>query len=314
VLSKVRESMPPLRGIIHAAGVLDDRLLSNLNDESFLRVLAPKVQGAWNLHTQTSGLPLDFFVLFSSIASITGSPGQANYAAGNAFLDALAHFRRSQNLPGTSINWGPWGEVGMAARQSRPRASASRAITPIPVTQGLMALERILEADPTQIVIVSAAWAELARSFGGRESMSLISDLLDEEATSLKEETKDAASKELISRKVLMTLDPAERHALMLAHLQKSLAQVMGLEGATLDPEESLNNLGIDSLMALEVQHSLETSLRLKLPMEILMGMPSLNELSRRLLALLTANEREAPQETARAVGATSASLTDPLI
>ncbi len=314
VLSKVRESMPPLRGIIHAAGVLDDRLLSNLNDESFLRVLAPKVQGAWNLHTQTSGLPLDFFVLFSSIASITGSPGQANYAAGNAFLDALAHFRRSQNLPATSINWGPWGEVGMAARQSRPRAAASRAITPIPVTQGLMALERILETDPTEIVVVSAAWAELARSFGGRESMSLISDLLDEEATSLKEETKDAASKELISRNVLMTLDPAERHALMLAHLQKSLAQVMGLEGATLDPEESLNNLGIDSLMALEVQHSLETSLRLKLPMEILMGMPSLNELSRRLLALLTANEREAPQETARAVGATSGSLTDPLI
>jgi acyl carrier protein len=144
--------------------------------------------------------------------------------------------------------------------------------------------------------------------------MALISNLLDEEATSLKEETKEAISKESISRKVLMTLDPAERHALMLAHLQKSLAQVMGLEGARLDPEESLNNLGIDSLMALEVQHSLETSLRLKLPMEILMGMPSLNELSRRLLALVTANEREAPQETARAVGATSGSLTDPLI
>jgi acyl carrier protein len=306
--------MPPLRGIIHAAGVLDDRLLSNLNDESFLRVLAPKVQGAWNLHMQTSSLPLDFFVLFSSIASITGSPGQTNYAAGNAFLDALAHFRRSQNLPATSINWGPWGEVGMAARQSRPRAATSRAITPIPVTQGLMALERILETDPTEIVVVSAAWSELARSFGGRESMSLISDLLDEDATSLKEEIKETTSKELISRKVLMTLDPAERHALMLAHLQKSLAQVMGLEGATLDPEESLNNLGIDSLMALEVQHSLETSLRLKLPMEILMGMPSLNELSRRLLVLLTANERETPQEAARAVGATSGSLTEPLI
>ena len=314
VLSKVRETMPPVRGIIHAAGVLDDRLLSNLNDESFLHVLAPKIQGAWNLHTQTSALPLDFFVLFSSIASITGSPGQANYAAGNAFLDALAHFRRSQNLRATSINWGPWGEVGMATRQSRPRAVASRAITPIPVTQGLMALDRILETDPIEVVVVSAAWAELARSFGGRESMSLISDLLDDDATSLKEETKEAASKELISRKVLMTLDPAERHALMLAHLQKSLAEVMGLEGATLDPEESLNNLGIDSLMALEVQHSLETSLRLKLPMEILMGMPSLNELSRRLLALLTANERETPQETVRAVGAPSGSLTDPLI
>ncbi len=201
------------------------------------------------------------------------------------------------------------------AAQSRPRSSGSRAITPIPVSQGLLTLERILETDPVEIVVISAAWAELARSMGGREAMSLISDLLvEEEASSLKEETSEA-SKELISRKVLMAMEPAERHALMLAHLQKSLAQVMGLEGVTLDPEESLNNLGIDSLMALEVQHSLETSLRVKLPMEILMGMPSLNELSRRLLALLTAGERDGAPEPARAaVGAASGSLTDPLV
>src|SRR5580658_7651905 len=108
----------------------------------------------------------------------------------------------------------------MAARQSRPRAAASRAIAPIPVTQALLALERIVETDPVEIVVVSAAWAELARSAGGRESMPLISDLLNEEASSLKEESKEAP-KELISRKVLLTLDPAERHALLLAHLQK---------------------------------------------------------------------------------------------
>src|SRR5262249_50746844 len=150
--------------------------------ESLLRVMAPKVQGAWNLHVLTAGMPLDFLLLFSSIASITGSPGQANYSAANAFLDALAHFRRSQNLPATSINWGPWAEVGMAARQSRPRAVASRAISPIPPTEGLIALERILESDPAEIVVVSAAWAELARSFAGRDAMPLICDLVAEES------------------------------------------------------------------------------------------------------------------------------------
>jgi len=103
-LSQIHDTMPPLRGIIHAAGVLDDHLLMNLDAESFRRVLAPKVLGAWNLHKLTGDLPLDFFVVFSSVASILGSPGQANYAAANAFLDGLAHDRRSHGLPCLSIN------------------------------------------------------------------------------------------------------------------------------------------------------------------------------------------------------------------
>ena len=129
-LSEIRNTMPPLRGVIHAAGVLDDHLLLNLDAESFRRVLAPKVLGAWNLHTLTADLPLDFFVVFSSVASVLGSPGQANYAAANAFLDGLAHDRRSQGLPCLSINWGPWAEVGMAARASSARGPASRVMHP----------------------------------------------------------------------------------------------------------------------------------------------------------------------------------------
>ncbi|NJQ96784.1 MAG: SDR family NAD(P)-dependent oxidoreductase [Hydrococcus sp. CSU_1_8] len=108
----------PLRGIIHAAGVLDDGVLLKQNWERFDRVLAPKVRGAWNLHLATQNLPLDFFVCFSSIASLLGSPGQGNYAAANAFMDALAHYRRGLGLPGLTINWGVWADVGMAAQLS----------------------------------------------------------------------------------------------------------------------------------------------------------------------------------------------------
>src|SRR6266571_316995 len=100
--------MPPLRGIIHAAGVLDDGVLLEQTPERFERVLAPKVRGSWNLHLLTQEMPLDFFVLFSSAASLLGSPGQGNYAAANAFLDALAHHRRMEGRPGVSINWAGW--------------------------------------------------------------------------------------------------------------------------------------------------------------------------------------------------------------
>src|SRR5262249_48574261 len=106
----------PLRGVIHAAGVLDDGVLTGLTSEQFATVFAPKVEGAGHLHKMTQDRELYFFVLFSSIPGVIATPGQANYAAANTFLDALAHHRRAQGLPATSIAWGGWEGQGMAAR------------------------------------------------------------------------------------------------------------------------------------------------------------------------------------------------------
>ncbi|MGE3806859.1 MAG: SDR family NAD(P)-dependent oxidoreductase, partial [Gemmataceae bacterium] len=111
-LEQIARRLPPLHGVIHAAGVLDDGVLLNQTSERFARVLAAKVEGAWNLHRLTMDLPLDFFVLYSSMAALLGPAGQGNHAAANAFLDALAHHRRARGLPAQSINWGAWGEVG----------------------------------------------------------------------------------------------------------------------------------------------------------------------------------------------------------
>ena len=301
-LSEIRNTMPPLRGVIHAAGVLDDHLLINLDAESFRRVLAPKVLGAWNLHSLTADLPLDFFAVFSSVASVLGSPGQGNYAAANAFLDGLAHDRRSRGLPCLSINWGPWAEVGMAARASGTRAPASRVMHPLAPAQALAALDRLFEkSGPAQAVAISVDWTLLARSFNGQQPPALISDLLREKARP----TDAKAARESgprLSMQELLAAPAARRHALLLAHVQKSLAQVMALDAPELDPEESMSNLGLDSLMALELQHSLEESFGAKLPIELLMGMPSLNEFVTRLLDILAKPEAPSVPEPAQEI------------
>jgi NAD(P)-dependent dehydrogenase (short-subunit alcohol dehydrogenase family) len=110
---RIRDTMPDLRGIVHCAGVLDDATVSNLQWPQVRKTLAPKADGSWNLHRESLGLKLDFFVMFSSLASLFGNPGQANYAAANAFLDGLAHYRRSLGLPAVSVCWGAWAASGM---------------------------------------------------------------------------------------------------------------------------------------------------------------------------------------------------------
>src|SRR4029079_4278167 len=118
LIEEIQRDRPPLRGVIHAAGVRDDGVIGQQTWGRLSTVFAPKVAGAWNLHAHTRDLPLDFFVLFSSAASVFGSAGQSNYAAANAFLGALARERRRLGLPATSISWGPWAEGGLAAEVS----------------------------------------------------------------------------------------------------------------------------------------------------------------------------------------------------
>ncbi|MFN8470139.1 MAG: SDR family NAD(P)-dependent oxidoreductase [Caldilineaceae bacterium] len=115
VLDEIAQSLPPLRGVFHLAGVLDDGLLMHMNDERVARALAPKAGGAWLLHCLTRHLELDYFVMYSSATAVLGSPGQANYTAANAFLDGLVHYRHRQGLPALSVNWGAWAGAGMAA-------------------------------------------------------------------------------------------------------------------------------------------------------------------------------------------------------
>ncbi|MGE4608610.1 MAG: SDR family NAD(P)-dependent oxidoreductase, partial [Myxococcota bacterium] len=151
VFKEMGESMPPLRGVVHCAVVLDDGLLLSQTRESFHRVMAPKVLGAWNLHRLTEDMALDFFALFSSTGALMGSVGQGNYTAANAFLDALANHRRAVGLPGLSINWGPWAEVGGAALLGADDRNAAAGIDSISPEWGAAGFTELLRGTAAQV-------------------------------------------------------------------------------------------------------------------------------------------------------------------
>ncbi|WP_083305302.1 type I polyketide synthase [Moorena producens] len=274
ILAKIDSSYPPLRGVIHGAGVLDDGVLQQMSWERFTRVMAPKVEGAWHLHTLTEHLQLDFFVCFSSMASLLGSPGQGNYAAANGFMDALAHHRRAKGLPGLSINWGPWAEVGMAGRldhQSQKRITA-QGISPIPPDQGLLLLEEVLAQEATQVGVLPVNWSEFFRQFPGDINIPLLQAF-----------TSPLGQSQPGKSEFIQELDATpvhERRELLMTHVSSQLARVLGLTAPEqIEPRQPLFDLGIDSLMAVELKNRLESSLGHSIPSTVLFDYPTLEAL-----------------------------------
>src|SRR5438067_11260843 len=241
-LRQLKAIAPPLRGVFHAAVVFRDCALTEMKQEDLAAVLAPKVTGAWNLHRQTRRMPLDCFVLFSSLSSIIGSPGQANYAAANAFLDALAHHRRAQGLPALSINWGPWSEVGLAVRTGtldRARAQGVGAIDP---ASGLRALEHLLQTGPVQAAVLPADWPTLTASFPAGQLPPLVRGFAGPVQT-------PAAATAPARPSLVAELETAPDHlrwGIVLEHVTSATRGVLGLDrSAGVDPQQGLRDLGL---------------------------------------------------------------------
>lgn len=282
VLAKVAETMPPLRGIVHAAGLLDDGVLLCQDWSRFTAVMAPKIEGAWALHELTHSQPLDFFVMFSSTASLLGAPGQGNYAAANSFLDALAHYRRAQGLPATSINWSGWGEIGLAARHQAEGRMAVQSITPIPPPQGLLALERTLRQDIPQVGVIPVDWLALSESFvhGSPPFLSLLIN----EARSRRGGRQPATGEPTLLHQ--LTATPSQnRQRVLVDFMREQAGKVLGLEAAFhLDPKRPLNELGLDSLSAIELRNTLGRALGRTLPATLLFDYPAIDGLAGHLI------------------------------
>lgn len=181
IFEKIKAHMPPLKGVIHAAGLLDDGSLLNLNRERMQKVMAPKVNGTWYLHEATARLELDFFVLYSSAVSVLGSPGQGNYAAASAYLDAMAWYRQYLGLPAQSINWGPWAEVGLAAeaaeRLKEQNASTQHLVKEIKINQGLEVLEMLMKEPDPQVVVLPFDLKNLLELYPTAAGMSFFAEV-----------------------------------------------------------------------------------------------------------------------------------------
>jgi acyl transferase domain-containing protein/acyl carrier protein len=274
VLGRITAAMPPLAGIFHAAGVLDDDLLIQLTPERIRAVLAPKVAGAWWLHTLTQHLALDAFVLFSSSASVLGAARQGHYAAGNAFLDALAAHRANLGLAALSVNFGPWDEVGMAARHANKtweRAGIAR----LPPEDTLDLLGELLAEQPTQASVLRVDWQRFLPQFPGGLQGPFFADVRD--AVSGHDLT--AVREQLLAR--LEAAPLLERREVLVAFVRESLAQVLGLDSAdSVDRDQVLNEMGIDSLMALELTRRLSAAAGTVLPNTLLFNQPTVQALA----------------------------------
>ncbi len=296
-LEKLPKSVPPIRGVIHAAGVLADGVLADMSLDALDKAMLPKTVGAWNLHEATSQLPLDFFVMFSSVATILGSPGQANYAAGNAALDALAHYRRSRGLPATSINWGPWADSGMAAEQGRGDGIQARGMDLLSATESLQLMGQLIESGVTQATVMDAHWDVLVRILGNRRPQ-----LLDALAASRADGQLPEDSGSRIDRKFRERLDAAavDDHVPMLRdYIQRELARIMSFEPDQLDTTQPLAAFGLDSLMALELKNNLEARLDFTLPMAKLLEGPSISSLATDVASLLASDDAITPRGVA---------------
>ncbi|WP_455360265.1 SDR family NAD(P)-dependent oxidoreductase [Streptomyces sp. SYSU K21746] len=283
VFDSIAATMPPLRGVVHSAVVLDDAVLTQLTPERFLAVMPAKVHGARNLHRLTRDMELDFFVLNSSAASLIGSPGQGNYAVANAYLDGLAHHRRALGLPALSVNWGQWAQTGQVAKATHDLRLAERGFKGFAPADGLAVLGRLLHHPTTQVGVMAFDPAVWARDFPAVRTGSLLHDL----------DTTPKDSAPAVELGNLLTEDETSAHTTITAYLCAQIATVVKLPVERVQGGLRLNRLGIDSLMAVQLRNRITEDLGTTLPIAVFMQRRTVGQVAELVLTALRAAAEE---------------------
>nr|AAK19883.1 soraphen polyketide synthase A [Sorangium cellulosum] len=278
-LQALLDSIPsdcPLTAVFHTAGARDDGLIGDMTPERIERVLAPKLDSALHLHELTKNSALDAFVLYASLSGVLGNPGQANYAAANAFLDALAEHRRSLGLTATSVAWGGWGGGGMATERVAAQLQ-QRGLLQMAPSLALAALAQALQQDETTITVADIDWSRFAPAFSVARQRPLLRDL--PEAQRALQASEGASSEHGPATGLLDELrsrSESEQLDLLATLVRGETATVLGhAEASHVDPDKGFMDLGLDSLMTVELRRRLQKATGVKLPPTLAFDHPS---------------------------------------
>jgi len=285
----------PLGGIVQAAGILDDGMLQQQNWDRFSKVLTPKIKGTWILHQVTKDRPLDFFICFSSLTSVIGAPGQSNYAVANSFMDGLMQYRRSINLPALSINWGPWNGGGMATKMDKISKQRLRnmGLDELSVTEADNIFATLSsKSNCTQVAAAPINWSKYFAAQRQKTFNPFLEAYRDQQLENVNGSFLNS----------LQNSPPEEREELLFDHIRTQIAEVLGFDSPKeITARQRLFDLGIDSLMAVEVQNRLSKSLGMHLTSSLIFDYPTLEALTNYLLLELFPEERRESPNTIKA-------------
>ncbi|MCK5067959.1 MAG: SDR family NAD(P)-dependent oxidoreductase, partial [Bacteroidales bacterium] len=282
ILQEVKDTMPPLNGIQHAAMVLDDGSIPEIDHERYLKVFIPKSIGCWNLHEATQDMEMDHFVLYSSISSIYGNPGQVSYVAGNSFLENFAQYRRSRGMAAMTINWGVLGDVGFVARSGNVGGLLyKQGWKTFTLKQSTDILEQMLLTNPVQRVATDSDWEMVGNFYPHSAETSRFGHLIKEKELSAGS-SSGAGDGGLYA--TLKELDREEQAEILGTHLRDTFARVLGSSADKVDPTEPVTKYGLDSLMANQIRNWIQSSVTVDYSMMRIMKGPSLQEMTEQIL------------------------------
>ncbi|MEI8399572.1 MAG: type I polyketide synthase [Alcaligenaceae bacterium] len=284
---------PRKLGILHCAGILDDHLLIDLRWSNFDNAYSAKVHGTLNLDELTRHLEIDCFVMFSSAASLLGNRGQANYAAANSFMDAVAHQRKLAGLPALSMNWGPWASVGMAESNSKiSKQLAAQGFSTLSTQLALQALGRCMLGTRTQVGVIDCQWDQYIQ--GTEQLQSFLSKVVSAPIST--QEQRPDAQPAVIEQ--LAQAATAERLSLLTSIVNSQIRKILGLAETMAVPEDqALTDQGFDSLMAVQLTNAVGRQLGQRLPVSLVFNYPSPKALSLYLLEMVNTQFAESQDE-----------------
>ncbi|GBQ93810.1 type I polyketide synthase [Asaia krungthepensis] len=282
IKAAILEAGQPLKGVFHAAGILDDRLISKFSEESLRNVLKPKLLGGRHLDLLTRDCPLDYFVLYSSIVTVTGNIGQSSYLAANASLDALASARRKEGYPAVSVQWGPIAEVGMLAQEgSVVQFFENAGFRLLPAEEALSFLPDLINRDRDNVAAMAIDWETCFAHHGAIERNPKFGLIRREKSI------KNTSAQKLAH---LQSLSPEERYEFVLDNVKSILGTVLKLEPDSIDPGARPNELGVDSLAGVEIQTAIKTEFNVEISLLVLSRNEPIREIARNVLRQISLN------------------------